>query len=155
MFDQQQHVSYSTVWTPLQVVRTLDVLTPWIQFETRCPVKKISQGEEMWFMSLLSLMWSCFAQCSCAAGSCGESVKSLVLYQLKLLVCLKTCCFNCFDKEIKLLPVLWFVWVLFYIAQIQCGGQKTAHTGLQVMEWDGFTDSEFKSSEQSLHGSLI
>lgn len=42
----------------------------------------------------------------------GNQWKALLLYQLKLLHVFKKCCFNCFDKEINLLPVMWCLCVI-------------------------------------------
>lgn len=53
--------------------------------------------------------------------------KALLLYQLELLHVFKKCCFNCFDKEINLLPVNCCLGVLSYPLKLKAGFcQRTA-----------------------------
>lgn len=47
--------------------------------------------------------------------------KALLLYQLELLHVFKKCCFNCFDKEINLLPVNCCLSVLSYPLKLKAG----------------------------------
>lgn len=48
VFDQQQHVFYSTIFLmdALKVYHSVDVLTLLIHFETQCPVEETNKEEE-------------------------------------------------------------------------------------------------------------
>lgn len=91
----------------LEAYHTVDVLTLWIQFETRCPVEKTNQGEENVIYATPFLHVILFCIMFLCRIFTGNQWKALYCTNWNCSLCLKTCCFNCFDKEIKLLPVIW------------------------------------------------
>lgn len=113
----------------LEVYHTVDVLTLWIWFETQCPVEKkkkenLIKKKKMSFMPLFLTPPQCdpILHYVVVPQDFYESQwKALLLYQLELLHVFKKCCFNCFDKEINLLPVNCCLSVLSYALKLKAG----------------------------------
>lgn len=123
----------------LEAYYTVDVLPLWKQFETQCPVEKYEKRRRCARHS--------FPPCEVVLHNVlvlrdfrRESVKALLLYQLRLLYVFKTCCFNCFDKEIKLLPVILLPCLFHWQHQspsqsADSRGQRRAERGLRCPKW--------------------